>query len=235
MSKEYIAYYRVSTREQGDSGLGLSAQEESVKRFVSGKGVIATQFTEVESGKRDNRVELHKAIEMCESTGATLIIAKLDRLSRDSVFILTLKNSGVDFICADMPDANSLTIGIMAILAEDEAKRISDRTKSALKVIKDKISSGEKHVSRNGNEVTRLGNPDNLTQSARMKGAEAMRRKADEDLNNKRAGQLIVTLRDSGDSFYKIKGVLNSSGFVTSKGNPFSEVQVKRVYDRFKK
>jgi DNA invertase Pin-like site-specific DNA recombinase len=135
--KKFVCYYRVSTQKQGKSGLGLDAQRSAVEAYVrDNRYVIVADFTEVESGKRDDRPELHKAVEACRTYGATLLIAKLDRLSRDAHFLLGLEKAGVDIVAADMPNANRLTVGIMAMVAEDERERISARTKVALAAAK---------------------------------------------------------------------------------------------------
>ena len=134
---EFIAYYRVSTSGQAQSGLGLEAQKQAVADFINGNGnKIIAEFTEVESGKRCDRPELNDALNRCRETGAKLVIARLDRLARNAAFLLTLRDSGIEFVAADMPDANRLTVGIMALVAEDEAERISQRTKAALKAAK---------------------------------------------------------------------------------------------------
>jgi DNA invertase Pin-like site-specific DNA recombinase len=134
---EFIAYYRVSTSRQAQSGLGLEAQKQAVLDFINGNGdQIVAEFTEVESGKRCDRPQLNDALDRCRETGAKLVIARLDRLARNAAFLLTLRDSGVEFVAADMPDANRLTIGIMALVAEDEADRISQRTKAALAAAK---------------------------------------------------------------------------------------------------
>jgi DNA invertase Pin-like site-specific DNA recombinase len=131
---KYVAYLRVSTDRQGRSGLGLEAQRESVQRFVSDRAgvIIAPEFVEVESGKRNDRPELMKALKRCQLTGATLVVAKLDRLSRNAAFLLTLRDSGVEFVAADLPEANTMTIGVMAVVAQHEREAISARTKAAL-------------------------------------------------------------------------------------------------------
>lgn len=127
------AYYRVSTDKQGRSGLGLDAQRQSVRALCEARGwEMVSEFTEVESGKRNDRPELHAALDHARLTGAKLVVAKLDRLSRDAAFTLQLRNSGVDFTCADNPDVNRLTIGLLAVINEDERERISERTKVAL-------------------------------------------------------------------------------------------------------
>lgn len=128
-----VAYRRVSTQKQGQSGLGLEAQAEAIAGYAGRIGATVTAtFTEVESGKRNDRPELHKAIHLAKVTGATLVIAKLDRLSRNAAFLLTMRDAGVEFVAADMPDANSLTIGIMALVAQQEREATSKRTKEAL-------------------------------------------------------------------------------------------------------
>ena len=129
----FVAYYRVSTDRQGRSGLGLDAQRAAVAEYLNGGSwTLAAEFTEVESGKRNDRPELEKALAMCRRTGATLVIAKLDRLSRNASFLLSLRDAGVEFVACDMPEANRLTVGIMALMAEHEAEMASKRTKDAL-------------------------------------------------------------------------------------------------------
>lgn len=118
--------------KQGISGLGLEAQKSSVKDFLNSDDKLVAEYEETESGKKNDRIELLKAIEECKQTNSTLLIAKLDRLSRNVKFIYTLKDSNVDFVCCDMPDANSVTIGILAVLAQEERERTSRRTKKAL-------------------------------------------------------------------------------------------------------
>jgi DNA invertase Pin-like site-specific DNA recombinase len=133
----WIAYLRVSTQRQGKSGLGLEAQRNAVTEFLNGGNwSLAKEYMEVESGKRSDRPELAKAIQACRAYGAKLVIAKLDRLSRDAHFLLGLEKAGVDFVAADMPTANRLTVGIMAMVAEEERRMISKRTKEALQAAK---------------------------------------------------------------------------------------------------
>ena len=136
--EQYIAYYRVSTQKQGNSGLGLEAQRSDVSRFVERGGTLIADYQDIESGKKNDRPNLIKAIEECKKRNATLLIAKLDRLSRNASFIFTLHDSKIKFVCCDMPDANSITIGIMAVLAQDERERTSQRTKAALAELKRK-------------------------------------------------------------------------------------------------
>lgn len=133
----YVAYYRVSTAQQGRSGLGLEAQREAVRLFLDGSaGALAEEFMEVESGKHAARPQLARALDACRLTGAMLVIAKLDRLSRDAHFLLGLEKAGVEFVAADMPNANRLTARLMAVIAQEEREMISARTKAALAAAK---------------------------------------------------------------------------------------------------
>jgi DNA invertase Pin-like site-specific DNA recombinase len=159
----FIAYERVSTARQGASGLGLEAQRKTIDGFAQIRGAeVIGRFTEVESGRNPDRPELGKAIQLARLTGATLVIAKLDRLSRNAAFLLTLRDSGVRFLAVDMPEANDLTVGIMALVAQQEREAISRRTKEALAVAK---ARGVK-----------LGNPNGAAALRRAgKGGEALR------------------------------------------------------------
>src|SRR5512145_1217714 len=113
-----VSYHRVSTAKQGESGLGIEAQQVAINALVRQREMTLIEtLTEIESGKNNERPELAKAIHLCKVTGATLVISKLDRLSRNACFLLTLRDSGIKFIAADMPDANDLTVGIMALIA----------------------------------------------------------------------------------------------------------------------
>src|SRR5579864_8943922 len=111
----FISYVRVSTKQQGVSGLGLEAQREAIDRYLAGRGELIAEFCEVESGKKNDRPELQKALARCRATRATLVIAKLDRLSRNAAFLMGLRDSGVEIALCDMPNADRLTIGVMAL------------------------------------------------------------------------------------------------------------------------
>lgn len=213
---KYVAYYRVSTRSQGDSGLGLEAQRSAVANFV--KGVIVAEFTEVESGKNNQRAQLAAAIDRSKKDGAILVIAKLDRLSRNASFIFTLRDSGVNFQCVDMPDANTLTIGIFATLAQHERELISSRTKAALQA---KIAQG-----------ATLGKPENMTPQAQAKGAAANRQRAIDNPESRKAEGLAKELRRSKKTYTEIADKLNQFGFKTAQGCEFHPMQVKRLLDR---
>lgn len=133
----FVSYLRVSTDKQGKSGLGLEAQRESVSQFLNGGDwKLLQEIVEVESGKKDDRPQLTKALHQCKVTGSTLLIAKLDRLSRDAHFLLGLQKAGVKFVAADMPEANEMMVGFMALMAQNEREMISKRTREALAAAK---------------------------------------------------------------------------------------------------
>lgn len=217
----YIAYYRVSTQKQRVSGLGLEAQKTSVNRFVKINDNLLSEYTDIESGKVNSRTNLVLAIDECKKTNSTLLIAKLDRLSRNAAFIFTLRDSHVDFVCCDMPNANRVTIGIMAVLAQDERERISQRTKEALAELKKK--------------GVKLGSPANLTEKARLKGLAIRKVNALKNENNRKATAIIVSLRNQGHSFYSITKQLNELGFMTRRNKRFQQNQVQILFDRFAK
>src|SRR5215469_5908263 len=136
-SGKHVAYYRVSTARQGRSGLGLEAQRQAVSDYLNGGAWdLVAEFTEIESGKRNDRPELSRALELCRRQKATLVIAKLDRLARNVAFIANLMESRVDFVAVDMPQANRLTVHILAAVAEHEREMIVARTKAALAAAK---------------------------------------------------------------------------------------------------
>ena len=135
--RRYVAYYRVSTARQGRSGLRLESQKAIVKEFLRQTGgTIKTDFTEVQSGKDNHRPSLMEALKLCRLTNSTLLIAKLDRLSRNAAFLLTLQESSARFVACDLPDMNETVVGIMAVVAQAERKAISERTKAALAAAK---------------------------------------------------------------------------------------------------
>lgn len=216
--RQYVAYYRVSTQKQGQSGLGLEAQRDAVIQFVRHPGQIIEEFTEIESGKNNNRQQLTAAIAFAKQNKATLIIAKLDRLSRNAGFIFTLRDSGVDFMCADMPDANTITVGIFAVLAQHERELISSRTKAALTA---KRKQGHK-----------LGSPKNLSSDARKKGLVIRQTNAKENLANRQAIKIIVSDRKEGKTYDQITYELNELGYRTRRGKLYNKGTVKRLFDR---
>lgn len=219
-----VAYYRVSTAAQGRSGLGLEAQRTAVEEIVRQRGLaLLAEFTEVESGKRNDRPVLAQALHHARITNATLVIAKLDRLSRNAAFLLALRDSGVRFLAADVPDANDLTIGVLAVIAQAEREAISRRTKEALGAIKQKTDRGEAHVSaRSGRTVSRLGNPTgsaalgdfagDLTRARQAKANRAAQRRRDVE-------QVVRSIKAAGhSSAYAIAAELNRKGIASPRG-----------------
>lgn len=136
-SGKFVSYLRVSTDRQGADGYGIEAQRHAVESFLNGGSwQLVSEFVEVESGKNNDRPALQQAFAACKAYGAKLVISRLDRLSRDACFLLGLQNAGIDFIAVDNPHANRLTIGVLALVAEQEREAISIRTKAALAAAK---------------------------------------------------------------------------------------------------
>ncbi|WP_267406977.1 recombinase family protein, partial [Methylobacterium sp. GC_Met_1] len=168
---QFIAYYRVSTKRQGVSGLGLEAQQEAVRSYLNGGNwQLLAEVVEVESGKRNDRPKLAEALKLCRLHKATLVIAKLDRLARNVAFVSALMEAGVEFVAVDFPQANRLTVHILAAVAEHEAKAISERTRAALAAAK---ARGVKLGNAKGTGAV-------MTEAHRVKAAAAKRAKADE-------------------------------------------------------
>ena len=214
--EQYIAYYRVSTKQQGKTGLGLDAQRVTVEHFAKGRGVVIGEHTEIESGRKDNRDALAAAITAAKQTGGTLLIAKLDRLARNAAFIFALRDSGVKFCACDIPEANTLTVGIFAVMAQHEAELISTRTRAALAA---KKARGYQ-----------LGTPANLTQQAREKGRISHSKNAANNHNTKQAKGYATMLRSGGAPLRTIAETLNEEGFKTARGGQYSAVQVARLF-----
>jgi DNA invertase Pin-like site-specific DNA recombinase len=208
--KKYVAYYRVSTQRQGESGLGLEAQKSAVVAFA---GEPVESYTEVESGKRADRPQLALAIAACKRLRATLVIAKLDRLARNVYFVSGLMESGVDFVACDNPNANRLTVHILAAVAEDEARRISERTKAALVAYK----------ARGG----KLGNPTNLTTVAGRKGTAANVKAA--RAHSEPAKKAALELRGKSYSLKAIAETLTGRGLLTRRGKAWTPTAVMRL------
>jgi DNA invertase Pin-like site-specific DNA recombinase len=218
---KWIGYLRVSTDRQGKSGLGLEAQRKAVEDFLNGgKWSVVKEFVEVESGKKADRPKLAEAIQACRAYGAKLVIAKLDRLSRDAHFLLGLEKAGVDFVAADMPNANRLTVGIMAMVAEEERRMISKRTKEALAAAK-----------RRG---VKLGGDRGVvpTRKVRAKAIEALQARA-----SARAADLapiVAEIQAAGvTSLSGIAAALNEKDIATPRGNgTWTPTQVSRLLER---
>lgn len=231
MDGKFVAYFRVSRKSQGESGLGLEAQERAVSQYLNGGSwELLDGFVEVESGKRDdNRPELHNALIKCKLTKATLLIAKLDRLSRNSAFLNNLLEAGVDIRCCDMPEADPFMLRIMAAVAQKEREAISQRTKEGLASIKAKLAKGQEHVSKAGNVVTTLGGYRGVNPPA--PAASAARKAAAMVLAND-LKPMVTKLRNDGLTLAQIADSLNLHKVKTPRGAPWNAMTVKRVLDR---
>ncbi len=231
--ERFIAYYRVSTQEQGRSGLGLAAQRQAVADYLKRTGgELLGEFEEVESGKQADRPQLADAIARTYLTGARLLIAKLDRLSRDMHFLTGLERQGVRFVACDLPDANEMTVHIMGVVAEQERKAISSRTSAALHAIKAKLAAGEQHVSRrSGKPVERLGNPEGLKAPRPDLGTDAVIRQANERAS--RLAPVILPLKAQGLSLREIAARLTEMRVQTPRGSDvWTAMGVSRVIGR---
>lgn len=224
-SATVIGYLRVSTKRQGDSGLGLEGQKVAIEQFAANRSCrVVAFYTEVESGTVADRPALKAAIQHAKRHRAILAVAKLDRLARNVAFLSSLMEENIEFVACDNPDVNRLTIHILAAVAEDEARRISDRTKAALSAYK----------SRGG--VLGASRPEcrNLTSEARMKGA-----KEAGNVHRQRAANWydglhdeLEVLRKDGKTYQQIADYLNSKDETTRRGARWNKVQVMRVLRR---
>ena len=225
MVQRFVAYERVSTARQGASGLGLEAQRQAIDGFAASKGAeVLDRFTEVESGRNPNRPELGRALHLAKVTGAILVIAKLDRLSRNAAFLLTLRDSGVRFLAVDMPEANDLTVGIMALVAQAEREAISRRTKEALAVAK---ARGVKLGNPNGAEALRRAG----------KGAVALREAvvANAEQHAKDLAEVIADIRAEGaTSLRAIAEALTQRGMLTRRKGLWQVSNVRNLLGRLR-
>ena len=218
----FVAYYRVSTSRQGRSGLGLEAQRKAVTDFLNGGSWhLLAEFTEVESGKTDDRPQLEEALAMCDLSGATLVVAKLDRLSRNLAFLAKLQESGAKFVAADMPEANELTIHIMAAVAQAERKAISARTKEALAAAK------ARGVRLGGNR----GNLSDLRKGP-ARSADVRARQARERALKVRRQIEAITASGQAVSLRQIARALNDRGIRSARGGIWHAAQVRAVLER---
>jgi DNA invertase Pin-like site-specific DNA recombinase len=214
MNGRFVSYLRVSTERQGRSGLGLEAQREAVLQYLNGgRWKLVAEFVEVESGKKVNRPQLAAAMAECKLTGSTLVVAKIDRLSRNLHFLTGLRDSGVEFVAADSPDANHLTVNILAAVAEAEAKAISSRTKAALAAAKAR--------------GTKLGGWRGGSKVDGWRGVDAIRRRADEFAA--RVKPIANEMRAGGASLRQIAAALTERGVQTSRGGAWTAAAVNAV------
>jgi len=218
---KFVAYYRVSTVRQGQSGLGLEAQRAAVSSYVLGKGgEVVSEFTETESGKNSDRPELARALAAAKRQGAVLLIAKLDRLARNVAFIANLLEGGVEVTAADMPEANRFMLHVMAAVAEHEGKAISERTRAALAAAKARgVKLGWAIPSRRSEQ-----------RQAAQKGAAIRKEKADEFAAN--VLPLVKELQSEGMSLRRIAATLNERGVQTARGGAWAAATVRNIITR---
>ena len=217
----YVSYLRQSTKKQSLSNLGIEAQREIIQKYLGQIKPIA-EFVETESGKKTDRPKLAEALELCRKTKSTLIVAKLDRLSRNVAFTSKLLESDVEIKFCDFPEANRLVLHIIASIAEYEAGLISTRTKQALKA---KKARG-----------VRLGKPENLVSNlgkAISNSNLTNRQKALDNDNNRRAIAMLKVLVTQDQSLSEMARRLNEEGFVTSRGKQFTAWQVSVLLKRY--
>ena len=217
---QYVTYLRVSTDRQGKSGLGLEAQRKAVADHVAGKGEIVAEYVEIESGKKNDRPQLARALAEAKRIGAVLLIAKLDRLARNVAFIANLLEAGVEIAAADMPEANRFLLHVMAAVAEHEAQAISDRTRAALAAAKVRgVALGWSMPGREGEQ-----------RHAARKGAERNARKADQHAAN--VLPVIRQVAARGASLRQIADELNTRGIKTARGGLWYAATVRNVMAR---
>ena len=222
MKQKYVAYLRVSTQKQGYSGLGLEAQREIIRNHLHDTTPVA-EFVEVESGRKSDRPKLKEALALCRTDGATLIVAKLDRLARSVSFLSNLLESDVDIVFCDFPQANKMVLHIISAISQYEAELIAARTKASLQA---KKARGFK-----------LGNPEHLLdkhQEAIQNSIKTCRTKADNNPNNKRAVAMLRILVKENSSYCEMAKILNQEGFVTSRGCSFTKSTVYKLIKRYR-
>ncbi|MCC5610925.1 recombinase family protein [Nostoc sp. CHAB 5834] len=208
---KYICYYRVSNKGQGRSGLGLGDEQTIVTQYLREADKIVAEFTEIESGRKSERPKLQEAIRDCQQQAAKLLIAKLDRHSLNVAFVMTLGDSGVDFVACDLPDANTLTVGMMVTFAQYEAERTSEHTRAALA---QKKAQGFK-----------LGRPENLTLIVIQKGKAFRVRNALTHKANVQAAELATLYRNKCMTYAQIADKLNQTHLQTRRNKQFNEKQ----------
>jgi len=225
---DIVAYYRVSTKRQGESGLGLDGQKAAVEAYAKQSGArIVVSYKEVESGKQNDRPELAKALAHAKRSKATLCVGKLDRLSRNVEFLARVMNAGTEFVACDYPAASRLTLHIMAAVAENEAAAISARTKAALAAAKARgtLLGSARPGHWKGKEEVRLGG----LEKARIASIKAKQEKAAEAYSD--LIPAVKAMRAEGLALRAIAERLNSEGHTTRRGKPWNPVQVSRVLE----
>jgi DNA invertase Pin-like site-specific DNA recombinase len=213
---EFALYTRTST---GKQQIGIEEQRQYAYNWLKDSDTIVKEFSEVESGRKNDRKELMDALVYCKKNNATLLITRLDRLSRSASFTMMLADSNVDFLALDCPNANKLTIGFMSLMNQDYAEKVSSNTKKALAYLK--------------SQGVVLGKSENFTDATRLKGSATTKAKYEE--LNKQVTKIIVRLRNEKRTFDSIAHELNADGYKSATGCAFTKQIVKRLYDRASK
>jgi DNA invertase Pin-like site-specific DNA recombinase len=228
-TERLVSYLRVSTKRQGRSGLGLEGQRAAVAEFACRGGApVVSEYVEVETGKNNHRPELARALAHAKRSQARLVVAKLDRLSRNAAFLLTLRDSGAKIVACDMPEMNELTVGIMAVVAQDEARRISERTKAALAAAK--VRGTKLGSARPGHWAGREDRRRAGWKSATEASVESRQKAANEAYTD--LYPIVRKLHEGGRSLAQIATELNNQGHTTRRGKPWNPMQVLRVLKR---
>ena len=220
--EKFVAYYRVSTKQQGVSGLGLGAQQLSVHQYITNKRAqLLQEFTEVETGtSRKKRIIVYQAIEMCKALGASLVIAKIDRLTRDSFFWEQLKQSGIRCISLDNPDGSEMFSDLLVVIAVAEAKRIRERIKEAVRV----------KIARGGI----IGNPNKLNIHRTEAVANSIKTRTEfARMKNFQATGMIRDYRNNGWTYQRIADRLNELNFRTSRDKSWTSKGVELLFKRY--
>jgi DNA invertase Pin-like site-specific DNA recombinase len=216
----YVVYYRVSTEKQGRSGLGLEAQQEAVRVFLAERNAKAVgSFIEIESGRKNGRPKLEEAMDMARAYGAVLLVAKLDRLARDAAFLLGLEKAGIKFVACDMPEANWLTVGILALVAQQEAIAVSARTKAALAARKAR-----------GHQLGNMGSLKTGNAATAATASKAASEKA--NWHAERVMPIVVRLKDEGLSLQAIARRMNEDGVTSARGGAWTATSVRNLLAR---
>ena len=236
MNNLFIAYYRVSTSKQGQSGLGLDSQKPHVLGHITNNGVLVGEFQDIESGTKSSREGFQNAIEACRATNATLVVYDISRLSRGGFMMMyELQQAGINFLESTSPNDGDFSKGIKFMVAKEERDRTSRNTVKALGEIKRKLAEGVEHISKAGNVVLSLGSPENLTGKAREKSIRVRAEKAASNPNNVKAVAFMKALKMAKDAitFKEMTVELNTAGFKTSNNNNWSQMQVGRIYKKY--
>jgi DNA invertase Pin-like site-specific DNA recombinase len=215
MNGKFVSYLRVSTKKQGESGLGLDAQRTAIANYLNGGShTLIQEFVEIETGKKDKRPQLLRALELCKTQRATLLLARMDRLSRNAAFLLNLLDSGIEFRAIDLPHADRFLIQILAVVAEKEARLISERTRAGL--------AEAAKTKKLGADVTRATRMAQMASIARQDKARAFANELAPVIENIKTKGHVTTLRGIAEA-------LTARGYKTPNGKAWQPQSVKNI------